>query len=262
MPHILVSVIIPVYNCAGYIKEALDSVLNQTMDSFEIIVVDDFSTDGTRGIVTEYAAGKKCQFQLLCNPRNMGVAYSRNQALKQARGKYICFLDGDDVWFHEKLQKQIEFIEKRQCDFIYTGYGFISDDGRPCGNAYRVPEQLVWKRLLYENVVGCSTVMCRAELFQKYRFRENYFHEDYALWLELLENGYCACGIPEPLVRYRLTRQSKSGNKLKAAKGRWEIYRKFLQFNRLQALQVFMVYAILGIKKRCINHPRDKVLLT
>lgn len=251
MPQILVSIIIPVYNCADYLQSTLDSVFAQTMPDFEVIVVNDNSTDATGELLSQYAGRKNVR--ILQNTCNMGVAFSRNQALEQAQGEFICFLDGDDLWKPDKLQKQLQFMQDQQCDLCYTAYDFMRDDGQPCGKTYRVPRQLTWSKLIYENVIGCSTVMCRAELLQKHRFREQYFHEDYVLWLELLKNGYCAYGVQEPLVKYRFARQSKSGNKIKAAKGRWEIYRSFLKMNRLQAFYAFVIYAAFGMKKRYIS---------
>lgn len=247
MSKILVSIIVPVYNCVRYVKEAINSALNQTMGEFEIIIVDDGSTDGTAAVISTFIC--ESRVRLIWHKCNMGVAYSRNEALILARGKFICFLDGDDVWLPDKLEKQLKFIQQWDYDICYTAYDFIDKNGFLCGKTYQVPEKISWKELLYENVIGCSTVMCATELFSDCKFRAEYAHEDYVLWLELLQNGYLAGGLQEVLVRYRLLPKSRSGNKKKAAINRWKIYRKFLGLNLYQAIRAFLLYLYFGIKK-------------
>jgi teichuronic acid biosynthesis glycosyltransferase TuaG len=186
---------------------------------------------------------------VIANPENLGVELSRNKGFDATRGDYIAFLDSDDIWLPDKLEKQFNLINRLSLDLCYTAYSFIDFDGNAVGKPYKVPESTSFENMLKKNVIGCSTVVIRKKLTDTVKMREGYAHEDYVMWLELLRNGAKAGGINEPLMLYRKTDQSRSFNKRKAAKGRFFIYRDFLGLSLPKAIYVFTIYAINGIIK-------------
>ena len=241
----LVSVVMPAYNSEKYIEAAIASVQAQTMCDWELIVVDDASTDGTAELVSAFSRQDE-RILLLKNQRNLGAARSRNRAFRHCRGRYIALLDSDDRWHPEKLSRQLELARRRDADVIYTSYrvqnGAASAD-------YIVPERTDFKAMLRENVIGCSTVLLKAELLEHYTFATDCGHEDYALWMTLLHDGKRACGLPEVLVDYRYHAGSKSADKVSSAVNRWRIYRDVLSFSIPKSSFCFVQYAVNGYLK-------------
>jgi len=244
----LVTVIIPTYNSANTVEQSIESVINQTMPDFELIIVDDGSRDKTFEIISEIAK-KDSRIKVLKNEFNIGVAATRNNALKIASGKYIAFLDSDDIWAKEKLEKQIELLEKIDGDICFTSYRFVNLLGMPLKRApYIVPLKTDYHRMLRENVIGLSTALVRVDALKGIEFDSRWFHEDYALWLSLLRNGKTAWGLQEVLVTYRTG--GRSSNLINVAKNRWKIYREHEGLSVIKSLYYFCCYAINGIKKR------------
>ncbi len=244
----VVSVIMPVYNCARYVKEAIRSVLAQSYPHFELIVVDDGSKDETRAIVKELAE-EDGRIRLLCNPENMGVAKTRNRGLEQSVGEYVAFLDGDDVWLPEKLERQLALMRQTGADIVYSSYAIVDGEGRPIKEDYLVPESTDFEQLLKENVIGCSTALLRGGVARAYRFTVDFFHEDYCMWLDMLRDGHKAAGCTQVLVNWRLISNSRSYNKQNSARHRWRIYRKYLKIPFFKSTLLFFHYMISGIKK-------------
>ena len=244
----LVTVIIPAYNCTNTVERSIESVLNQTMPDFELIVVDDASQDKTFEIISEMAK-KDLRIKILKNDCNIGVAATRNRALKIASGKYIAFLDSDDIWAKEKLKKQIALLEKTDGDICFTSYGFVNLVGLPIRRApYIVPLETDYHGMLRENVIGLSTTLVKRDTLKGIEFDGRWFHEDYALWLFLLRSGKTAWGLQEVLVTYRTG--GRSSNKINVAKNRWKIYREHEGLSVIKSVYYFCCYAINGIKKR------------
>lgn len=243
-----VSIIIAAYNAQTCIAKAIQSVQKQTINDWELIVVDDGSTDETVKIVTAFA---KCddRIKLYENRKNLGVAKSRNVGLKLSHGNAVAFLDSDDSWYPEKLKKQLEYLRKENADIIYTSYAIVDAEGQKRCRDYIVPESITFEQLLETNVIGCSTVMLRKSVMKECGFLEDYFHEDYVLWLQLLRSGCKAVGIPEVLVDYYYHADSKAGNKKRAARKRWNIYRKYLGFSPAKSARYFAIYALSGLRK-------------
>jgi teichuronic acid biosynthesis glycosyltransferase TuaG len=242
----MISVIMPVYNSEHTLEEALCSAMAQSWQDLEILVLDDGSTDGSRRIARELA-DLDDRIRLLPNEKNRGVEATRNRGLDLARGEWIAFLDADDAWLPDKLEKQMIRLDQTGGDLCYTGYSFIDRDSRAIRQPYEVPEGFTWRRFLAENVIGCSTA-----LFKKpdtIRLRTGYGHEDYVFWLELLRTGYQAIGINEPLMRYRVMETSRSGDKKRAAVNRWRIYRQFLGLDVFRSAGYFAAYAARGLIK-------------
>lgn len=244
----LVTVIIPAYNCENFIKATIQSVIDQTYENWRLIVIDDESKDSTCEIVNKLTE-KDDRIQLIRNPVNMGVAKTRNRGLDFSQGDYVAFLDSDDVWHSDKLSKQIEKMQLTGADFSYTSYNIINIEGNCSKNAYIVPEEITFNKLLEENVIGCSTVVLSSEIAKKYRFVSDFYHEDYCLWLDILKDGYKPAGCAEPLVDWRFIRNSRSFDKRNSAKKRWKIYREYLGLSLINSSVQFLKYAINGIRK-------------
>lgn len=244
----IVTVIMPTYNSMTTVGQSIESVLNQTLTDFELLIIDDGSYDDTINIITEFSE-KDSRIKVLRNTCNLGVAEARNRALEMVTGKYIAFLDSDDYWEGEKLKKQVALLEKTGGDICFTSYRFINPDGIPLKRApYIVPIKTHYQGMLCENVIGLSTALIRRDALQGIKFDSRWFHEDYVLWLDLLRNGKVAVGLQEVLVTYRTG--GRSSNKLNVAKNRWKIYREHEKLSLILSLYYFSIYAIKGIKKR------------
>lgn len=244
----LVTVIIPVHNGERYIESSVRSVMTQTYNNWEMLIIDDSSTDNTCMIANKLADEDK-RINLIKNPCNMGTARTRNRGLELSKGDYVAFLDADDVWKKDKLHLQMEKLKSENADLAYSSYAIVDSDGEASRSAYMVPETITFDGLLKENVIGCSTVILSAEIAKKYRFVEDYYHEDYCLWLNLLRDGYKAAGCSEVLVEWRLITNSRSFNKRNSAMYRWKIYREYLNLPVRKSIRLFFCYFIGGIKK-------------
>ena len=244
----LVTVIMPAYNAASYIETAIRSVMAQTHTAWELLVIDDGSSDDTCAIVERLAA-EDDRIHLLRNPQNCGVAATRNRGLELCNGAYAAFLDSDDVWHPDKLERQVQTAREQQADLVYTSYAIVDADGHPCKRPYLVPSQIDFQGLLKENVMGCSTVLLSAAVAQRYRFLSDFYHEDYCLWLDILRDGHTAVGCTDVLADWRLILNSRSFDKKNGARNRWRIYRRHLGFSVCKSARYFAAYAWRGLKK-------------
>lgn len=242
----LVSVIMPAYNSADAITMAIDSVGRQGLREWELLIVDDCSSDGTWE-AARLSAKKDSRIRVMRNTENLGAARTRNIGCRQASGEFWAFLDSDDIWEPDKLEKQVERLGKARGDLCYTSYSFIGENGRATRKPYLVPENVSYDGLLKESVIGCSTVLLRASVMEGHSFNPAFFHEDYALWLELLRDGYMAVGIPEVLCRYRMG--GRSANKLRAARNRWKVYRESERLTLMPSIRYMAHYALHGLRK-------------
>lgn len=243
-----VSVIMPAYNAERFIGAAVRSVMNQTFTDWELLVIDDGSSDSTCDIVRALAA-EDDRIKLLVNDKNMGVAKTRNRGFDICRGQYVALLDSDDVWYPEKLKKQLEKLDEQGADFAYCSYAIVDADGKKAKSDYVTSEQVDFEKLLRENVIGCSTVVLSRKIVERHRFETDFYHEDYVLWLDLLRCGYKAVGCSETLVDWRLIENSRSFDKRKSAKNRWRIYREHLGLSFVKSVYVFGHYAFASLKK-------------
>ncbi|MEA5010990.1 MAG: glycosyltransferase family 2 protein [Angelakisella sp.] len=246
-----VSVIIPAYNCEKTIEKTISSALGQVNVDVELIVVNDYSTDRTYEVV-ENLAKTDARIKFYSNNQNLGVAQTRNIGCSHATGKYIAFLDADDFWEMEKLDIQLAYMKNKHAQLSYTSYCIIKGDKNNNYTSYRVPAKIAYKQLLKENVIGCSTVVLESTLMKLHMFRSDFFHEDYALWLEILRAGYTAIGVNIPLVYYR--KGGRSSNKLKAAKNRYIIYRRLEKLPITHSLYYMVHYLVAGILKYVCIH--------
>lgn len=248
----LVSIIIPVYNVRDYIMETIGSVLMQTYANWELLLVEDGSTDGTAETVEQYLAGKQDpRIRLLRQPSNQGAARSRNRGLREARGRYIAFLDSDDLWEPEKLERQLAFLHQKQAAFTFTGYEFADEHGRGTGKVVRVPAELTYRQALKNTTIFTSTVLFDTERIGRAELEMPVIKsEDTALWWRILRGGETAYGLDENLVRYRRAGKSLSSNKLEAIRRIWNLYRRAEQLSIPVSAWNFCFWAVNAVARR------------
>lgn len=244
----LVSVIMPAYNAARFIEEAIQSVQAQTITNWELLVIDDGSTDDTGKLVKEIA-DQDSRVKLLVNECNMGVAKSRNRGLDIFRGQYVALLDSDDYWQPQMLKKMLARAEETKADIVYCSYELVDEQGVKVCNDFIVPEKTSFRESIVRSVITCSTVLLTAELAKNNRFPTNMYHEDIALWFQILRDGGTACGVPEVLAAYRQRKDSRSSDKLVSAFRRWPIYRKHLKMSIGESVVAMARYGYYGLKK-------------
>lgn len=213
----LVSIITPTYNSEKYIKETINSVLSQTYQNWEMIIVDDCSTDNTVRIIEEEME-KNSRIRFIQLQENQGAAVARNTAINYANGRYIAFLDSDNLWEMNKLEVQVSFMNMNNIPFSYTSYKIINENGEETGKVVNVPEKIDYNQLLKNTIIGCLTVMLDINKFGRVQMPNMRTRQDTALWLLILKQGYIAYGIQQPLAKYRKKSGSISSNKLKMAK--------------------------------------------
>ena len=240
----LVSVIMPAYNTEAYIADAIRSVLEQSYALWELIVIDDASADNTAAIIEDFCR-LDSRIRCITFQTNQGVAAARNAGLDCAKGDYVAFLDSDDLWHPEKLRMQLARIV--QADLVYTAYSVMNAQGELLYN-YNVPDRVSLDMLLKENCIGCSTVLVKRNVISLYRFQSDVAHEDYLLWLQLLQTGCDAVGCREMLTYWRFVSGSRSYGKLRSAYGRYRIY-KMLGLPLAKRISCFAVYCIRGVVK-------------
>ncbi|WP_307847708.1 teichuronic acid biosynthesis protein TuaG [Metabacillus bambusae] len=244
-----VSIITPSYNSSKYIKKTIDSVKMQTFKNWEMIIVDDCSKDDTRSILRKLSE-EDSRIKVIYLETNSGAAVARNTAIDAAMGKYIAFLDSDDLWLPEKLEKQIKFMEEKDILFSFTKYDVIDEEGNNLNKPVSVPESIDYHGLLKNTIIGCLTVMINIEKLGKMKMPEIRTRQDFAFWLSILRKGHKAYGINETLAQYRYVADSISSNKVKAAKRNWQVYREIEKLGFFYSAWCFINYAYNGIKKR------------
>lgn len=244
----LVSIITPAYNAAAYLVETIESVLSQTYQNWEMLIVNDCSKDNTAAIVQSYATKDK-RIKLINLKQNSGAAVARSTAIQNAQGRYIAFLDSDDLWKKEKLQKQIEFMQHNGYAFTFTAYEHFKDNKENIQNLVNVPSSLNYKQALKGNQIGCLTVMLDRTQIQNIEFSKQK-HEDYILWLNTLKQNITAYGIQESLALYRTgNSKSISGNKLQSAVWTWNVYRDSQKLPLFKSIYYMCFYCLNGVRK-------------
>lgn len=245
----LVSIIIPVYNCENFIRETIQTIQNQTYTNWEAIFVDDCSSDKSIEILTEFLSDK---IKLVKLEKNSGAAVARNEGIKMAKGKYIAFLDGDDFWHKQKLEKQVNFMEKNNYAFTCTSYEFTNEHGEGTGKIAKVPKQLTYKQALKNTVIFTSSVIFNVQVLGKKLIQMPNFKrgQDTATWWKVLRAGNIVYGLNEVLAYYRRSSDTLSSNKLKALKRTWTIYRQSEKFSIVKSAYYFLFYVFHAIKRR------------
>ncbi|QVK19611.1 glycosyltransferase [Mycoplasmatota bacterium] len=247
----LVSIITPVYNSELFIKETIESVLNQTYVNFEMICVDDCSTDSSGTIIKEYQEKDK-RIKYIRLDSNSGAAFSRNIALVKARGRFIAFLDSDDIWDKHKLEIQIKFMKENNIGFSFTSYQMMDVEGKAYERIIKVPEVINYAGLLKNTIIGCLTVVLDKQKIGDFRMPLVRDSQDYATWLQILKEGHVAYGINQNLAKYRKVNGSISSNKFKALRSNWKVYREIERLSIIKTFYVFTFYVLHALKKRLL----------
>ena len=212
----------PSYNTEKYIKDSVISVLNQTYRNWELIIVDDCSTDRTEEVISPFLSDERIRY--IKNESNGGAAFSRNRALREAKGKWIAFLDSDDLWLPEKLEKQIRFMQKHNYKFSYTKYEKIDEESMPLCVFVSGPRKVLKKDIYRYCWMGCLTVMYDAEDVGLIQIKDIKKNNDYAMWLQLCKKANCYL-LPENLAKYRIRKKSISHDKLwKKLKSHYDLF--------------------------------------
>jgi teichuronic acid biosynthesis glycosyltransferase TuaG len=246
----LVSIIMPVYNSDAHVETAIYSILQQSYGEWELIVVDDASTDNSVQKI-EGIINSDSRIKLIKLLNNAGASVSRNAALNRAKGRFVAFLDSDDIWYPDKLEKQVEFMLKRKVPISFTSYELIDENGASKNHIIHSVEKLTQIDYLKNTIIGFSTSMIDTQMVgNSFRMMDIRTRQDASLWITLLGKGFVAQGIDEVLVKYRVHSQSISANKVKAAKQVWNLYFNLHRLGMLKSMYYFSFYVFNAIKKK------------
>jgi teichuronic acid biosynthesis glycosyltransferase TuaG len=245
----IVSIITPSYNSTNFIAETIESVLAQTYDKWEMIIVDDASQDNSVDIIENFVKAD-ARIILIKLDNNVGAGEARNRGIEKARGKYIAFLDSDDVWHKEKLEIQIKLMEESQAPISFTGYTIMDESLIKSKSIINVPQSVDFKRYLKTTIIGMSTAIINKNIVGDVKLSSIRTRQDGVLWIELLKKGYIAIGLDMQLTKYRSRKNSISSNKLKAIKRIWYIYRKYAGLNLFYTFYYFIFYIVNNVHRR------------
>ncbi len=247
-----VSIVTPVYRLENYISETLESVAAQTYKDWEWILVEDAGGDRSAELIRQFqTAHPELKIILICREKNEGAAAARNLGVENSRGRYLAFLDGDDLWEPDKLERQMSFLRETGAAFSCTGYEFADEDGTGTGKVVHVPSKLGYRQALGNTTIFTSTVMFDTEKIPRDRIRmPQVKSEDTALWWSILKEGYEVYGLDENLVKYRRPVRSLSSNKLEAVRRIWNLYRKQEGLGIPASIYYFCQWAIRAVLRR------------
>lgn len=248
----LVSIVTAVHNAESFFTETIRTVREQSYRNWEWIIVDDKSNDDTVTIINETLkrTGDK-RIRLIKLDRNSGAAKARNAGIKAARGRFLAFLDADDLWEREKLARQVEFMREKDCAFSFTGYEFADAVGKPNGKVVRVPSEISYRQALRNTTIWTSTVMLDLDkLTIDDVLMPAVASEDTATWWNILKKVECAHGLDEVLSYYRRSGETLSSNKLVAISRIWNLYRKYEKLGLIQSSANFVGYAFNAVRRR------------
>lgn len=243
----LVSIVTPVFNASKSLKKTVTSVREQTFSDWELLLVDDYSQDNSSEIARDFAK-QDSRIKVFQQTENKGAAAARNLAIENASGRYIAFLDSDDSWLPEKLERQLDYMERNKVGFVCSGYSVVNVEGKKVAE-FMPPKTANYYDLLRTCSVGCLTAMYDTHVFGKVFMPLIKRRQDYGLWLELLRNGGECHGLQEALAHYSVGGGSLSQNKFKAAKYQWTVYRDVEKLSLLPACYYFVTYCVNGLLK-------------
>lgn len=245
----LVSIITPSYNSSSFIEETINSVIAQTYSNWEMIIIDDCSSDNSVDVINQ-SISKDNRIKLIQNKENKGAAETRNVGLKIAKGRYIAFLDSDDLWLPTKLEEQIAFMEKGNYPISFTKYGIVDEVGKSLDKFVRVVDSVDYTGYMKNTIIGMSTSMIDTELVEPFKFFNIRTRQDTYLWITLLKRGHKAYGINKVLANYRVRKDSISANKFKAAKRVWYLYYNLEKLGFFKSAYYFAHYAFNAVVKK------------
>jgi len=240
MEQELVSIIMPTYNATKHLGSSIESILNQTYTNWELLISDDASTNKqTREILNHYK-NLDARIKVFFLPENLGPACTRNKSITEARGKYIAFCDSDDRWMPNKLEKQIAFMNKKDCCLSFTSYFECDENDNECGIIV-APKQITLSELKKDNKIGCLTAIYDATKHGKFLMPTIRKRQDWALFLNILKKSGTAYAIQEPLAYYRHRKDSVSTNKFSLIKYNIKVYKEIFGFSDLKATLYFLL---------------------
>ncbi|AYL98432.1 glycosyltransferase family 2 protein [Mucilaginibacter celer] len=244
----MISIITAAYNCAAYIADTIRSVQNQTVGDWEMIIIDDNSTDDTLSIIKAEAAADS-RIKYLVNESNLGPAKTRNRGIELAAGKYLAFLDGDDLWLPGFIETSLNFMQAHNYPFVFASYKRVDEELNPLYTDFIVPEKVNYHSLLKTCPISCLTAVMDIERIGKFYMPDIQKRQDYGLWLSILKKIDYAYGIAEPLAVYRIRKNSVSRNKYKAMLYVWKVYRDVEKLNMVYSAWLMVNYVINGLRK-------------
>lgn len=246
----MISIVVPVYNAEAFLKETIHYVQQQTWTDWELLLIDDCSSDKSFAYALEEAQ-KDDRIRPIMQEKNAGAAQARNRGIREAKGEIICFLDADDIWNPDKLEKEYAFMQKKKAGFVFTGYEFADASGKGLGKVVRVPETINYSQALKNTTIFTSTVMIDCRIIKKEDvYMPDIASEDTAAWWHLLKTYGAACGLDENLVKYRRTTNTLSSNKLVAIQRIWNLYRKQEKFPLIKSIWCMCFWAVRAVLRR------------
>ena len=250
----LISIVVPVYNASAYLADTILSVKSQTYHNWELILVDDGSTDDSLSIMREMARDinrDRERIKILELPGNQKAARARNRGVAEASGRYLAFLDADDLWDPAKLERQLALMKELDCAFSFTGYEFADEDGIGVQKIVHVPEKINYRKAVKNTTIFTSTVMFDLEKLSKEDIEMPPVpSEDTATWWKVLKKIPYAYGLDEDLTLYRRGGNTLSSNKLEAVRRTWNLYRNVEHFGPVKSSFCFISYLIHAIIRR------------
>ena len=244
----LVSIIMPCYNAERYIAQSIESVLAQTYENWELLITDDSSTDKSVEIISKYSKNDE-RINVMVPDEHQGIARTRNMSISRAKGRFVAFLDSDDVWYPEKLEKQVNFMLENNLAFTYSSYEVIDCQGNSKNRIVKDAGVMSYKKYLRNTIICCGTVVIDREKTGHFATPIIKTSEDMSLWLSIMRRGFAAYPVPGPLHKYRITPGSASSNKIKAACDVWRVYRKIEKLSLLKSVFNFACYTFNAVKK-------------
>lgn len=244
----LVSIIMPCYNAECYIAQSIESVLAQTYQNWELLITDDGSTDKSVEIISKYSKNDD-RINVMVSDEHQGIARTRNMSISRAKGRFVAFLDSDDIWYPEKLEKQVEYMLEHELAFTYSSYEIIDYQGNPKNRIVKDAGVMSYKKYLRNTIICCGTVVVDREKTGHFATPIIKTSEDMSLWLSIMKRGFDAYPVPGPLHKYRITPGSASSNKFKAACDVWRVYRKIEKLSLPASVFNFVCYTFNAVKK-------------
>ena len=247
----LVSIITPVFNCERFIEQTIKCVQNQTYTNWELLLVDDCSPDNSASIIKELAKTDS-RIKYFKLDENSGAAVARSYALEKSQGRFIAYLDADDVWYKEKIEKQVQFMIDNKYAFTCTDYKKIDEQGKTLKRVVKIPKRVNYNLYLRNTIIQTVGVMVDTGITGKdvLKMPNIRRRQDAATWCQILRAGYDCYEVPETLSCYRVVKDSLSSNKFKAVKGVWRLYRDIEKLPLLKASYSFVGYAFHAVLKR------------
>ncbi len=251
---VLCSILLAAYNAEQSITATVESLLRQTHSAIEILIANDASTDGTRRAVSALIE-RDSRIQATHLRKHRGTAGAYNLLAERAKGEYVAFVESGDIWFADKLERQLALLEKHEADLVYSSYSCINAAGAVTGAAQIVPEECTFTALVQENFIHPSTVVMKSAWAEAYSWDDSYAESAYVYWLTLLQEGALAVGSQEVLIDHRVDQQSSEHSMRERIRNRWQLYRHFLSFTIAQSLWHLILSALRSLQRKGAGKP-------